>query len=86
MRKTVETDGVRLSYVDRPGRPRARAHPGQLQRRATWAETVNAMPADLRLILTEVRGHGQSWPPPVDGTIEQFADDVTQIADHEHLD
>ena len=87
MRKTIESDGARLSYVDRPSDgPVLVLVPGSFSDVHQWDELVNALPMELRLILVEVRGHGQSWPPPMDGTIEQFAQDVVQIADQENLD
>ncbi|MCK5457477.1 MAG: alpha/beta hydrolase, partial [Melioribacteraceae bacterium] len=50
-----------------------------------WNEVIPVLGKDLNLILIEVRGHGKSWPPPIDGTIEQLAKDVILVADNEKL-
>ena len=87
MRKAIEVDGTRLSYVERPGGgPVLVLIPGSFNDVRQWDEVVDALPTEWRLILFEVRGHGQSWPPPANGSIEQFAADVIQIADREGLD
>ena len=87
VQKAIQVDGTRMSYVERPGSgPVLVLIPGSFNDVHQWGEVVDVLPAELRLILTEVRGHGRSWPPPVDGSIEQFAADAIQIADHEDLD
>ena len=87
MRKAIAAGAARLSYVDRPGAgPVLVLIPGSFSDVHQWDEVVDGLSADLRLILVEVRGHGRSWPPPVDGTIEEFGEDVVRIADGERID
>lgn len=51
-----------------------------------WNEIIPILGKDLNLILVEVRGHGKSWPPPLNGTIEQLAKDVMAIADKSNIE
>ena len=86
MKKSIESDSARLSYVDRPGDgPALLLIPGSFEDVHQWDALIEALPTDLRLILVEVRGHGESWPPMVGATIEQFGRDVAHVADHEGL-
>ena len=86
IRKTIEFDNVKLSYVVRSGNgPTLILIPGSFSDANQWNEVIPVLGKDLNVILIEVRGHGKSWPPPIDGTIEQLAKDVMLVADNEKL-
>ena len=86
IRKTIEFDNVKLSYVVRSGDgPTLILIPGSFSDANQWNEVIPVLGKDLNLILIEVRGHGKSWPPPIGGTIEQLAKDVMLVADNEKL-
>ena len=75
-------DGGKLAYYESPGDgPCLVLIPG------SWGDyrvfdTLRAnLPGDWRLIVVELPGHGASWPPAEDGSIERFADDVQQAVD-----
>ena len=87
IRKTIEQDNIRLSYVVRPGEgPTLILIPGSFSGVHQWDEVMAGLDKDLNLILVEVRGHGQSWPPAENGSIELFAADVKSVADAEKLE
>jgi len=64
----------------RPG-PTAVLVPGSFQSAAQWDGVVARLGEDLDLVIVELRGHGESWPPPRNGSIEQFAGDVLVAVD-----
>ncbi len=71
----------RVSYLHRPGSgPVLILIPGSFSDAHQWDEIVPRLPASWRLVLVDLRGHGHSWPPPADGSIEQFGRDVAAIA------
>lgn len=81
-RGSIATEEGRVSYVHRPGEgPSLILIPGSYSDSNQWTETVKGLPSDLELILFEIRGHGESWPPPANGSIEQFAQDALKVAD-----
>ncbi len=85
--KMIEFDNIKLSYLVRPGNgPTLILIPGSFSDANQWNEVIPVLGKDLNLILIEVRGHGKSWPPPIDGTIEQLAKDVILVADNEKLE
>ena len=86
IRSHAVTDGALLAYYVR----------GDVQRGSTLVlvpEThgdrsqfyerafLDALPADLPLVVIESRGQGRSWPPPAPGqaTIERYGSDVLEI-------
>jgi pimeloyl-ACP methyl ester carboxylesterase len=85
-RKQIPTDEGHISYQVRrgPGPPLILI-PGSFNDNRQWDEVVAGLDSNLTLVLVELRGHGQSWPPPANGSIEQFAQDVKRIADAEGL-
>lgn len=88
-RVRIPLDEGHLSYTVRGGTVRGGRGasliliPGSFNDSRQWAEVVPALDPSLNLVLVELRGHGQSWPPAADGSIEQFAQDVLRVADHE---
>jgi pimeloyl-ACP methyl ester carboxylesterase len=72
----------RISYLHRPGSgPTVVLIPGSFSDAHQWDSMLASLPASWRLVLVELRGHGHSWPPPGNGSIEQFGEDVVAIAD-----
>lgn len=87
LRKQISVDEGHVSYEVRRGSgPALILVPGSFNGSDQWAKIVQGLDEDLTLVLVEVRGHGHSWPPPENGSIEQFAQDVVRIADAEKLD
>ena len=85
--RLVLEPGHHLSYLLRPGSgPTLVLIPGSFSDSRQWDGVLPGLSADLQLVLIELRGHGDSWPPPVDGSIEQFAEDVLRILDALNLD
>ena len=60
--------------------------PGSFQDAAQWDGVVARLSEDLDLVIVELRGHGESWPPPRNGSIEQFAGDVLVAIDALSID
>ena len=86
VRKMIEFDDVKLSYVVRPGDgPTLILIPGSFSDVNQWNEVIPVLGKNMNLILIEVRGHGKSWPPPINGTIEQMAKDVMVVANNEKI-
>lgn len=85
-RQQIQTDEGHISYQVRRGAgPPLILIPGSFNDNRQWDEVVAGLDPNLTLVLVELRGHGQSWPPPANGSIEQFAQDVKRIAGAESL-
>lgn len=87
-RHFVEVKDAKLSYVLRKAAgPTLLLIPGSFESADTWLGVVAKLDSKLQVVLVELRGHGQSWPPPTvdSGTIPQFARDVFACADHAGL-
>jgi pimeloyl-ACP methyl ester carboxylesterase len=80
---SIPTDEGRINYSIRPrSGPRLVLIPGSLNDRRVYSEVVKRLDHDVHLTIAEIRGHGGSWPPPRNGSIEQFAADAIAIMDH----
>jgi pimeloyl-ACP methyl ester carboxylesterase len=87
-RHFVERDDSKLSYVARQGvEPTLVLIPGSFDGAEGWLAVVAKLDPGRRVVIVELRGHGQSWPPPsgATGTIEQFAGDVLACTDDDGL-
>src|SRR5262245_38701406 len=85
-RRSVVLGDARISYVNRPGSgPVLVLIPGSFVDSDDLAGVVAGLNAQLSVFIVELRGHGESWPPPSGGTIEQFASDVLAAADHAEI-
>ncbi len=42
---------------------------------------IEQLDAALSVVVVDLRGHGGSWPPPTNGSIELFAQDVLHVVD-----
>jgi len=84
---TVPVAEGHLAFRHRPGDgPCLALVPGTFYDSSQWAETIPHLDPALELILIEVRGHGESWPPPSNGSIELFAEDMLRVADAAGVD
>lgn len=82
-RDHVSVDGAEISYVIRQrSGPVLVLVPGSLVGAEDWAGVVASLDSDLTIMIVELRGHGASWPPPENGSIESFAADVLQAIGH----
>jgi pimeloyl-ACP methyl ester carboxylesterase len=87
VRSQIATNEGHVSYeVRKRFGPPLILIPGSFNCSDQWKAAVQGLDRDLTLVLVEVRGHGQSWPPPANGSIEQFAQDVLRIADAEKIE
>jgi pimeloyl-ACP methyl ester carboxylesterase len=87
-RHFVEVKDAKLSYVLRKAAgPSLILIPGSFESADTWLGVVAKLDPKLQIVVVELRGQGQSWPPPSaeSGTIPQFAKDVLACADHAGL-
>lgn len=85
-RHFVPTDEGKISYLRRTGSgPTVILIPGSFSDAEQWEGVVSLVPDTMPLVIAELRGHGGSWPPPADGSIEQFAADILSIADDMRL-
>lgn len=85
-RSRVDVDGGWLSCLRRGGAgPTSRSAlvliPGSYDDARTFAGMLERFDADREIVVVELRGHGGSWPPPADGSVEQFAGDVLRAVD-----
>lgn len=87
VRKQIPTDEGHISYEVRAGAgPRLILIPGSFNDNRQWDDVVPRLAPNIQLLLVELRGHGQSWPPPANGSIEQFGADVVRVAENEGWD
>ena len=60
--------------------------PGSYSAASQWDDVVARLDPDWTVTLIELRGHGDSWPPPSNGSIEQFAVDCVSVLDTLDID
>ena len=83
----VDVDGARLSYVSRPADGSALVLiPGSFGTHEVYSDVVPKLDPGIHVVIVNLRGHGESHPPPVDGSIEQFAEDVLAVVDSAGLE
>ena len=82
VRNRVSVEGAEISYVVRQrSGPVLVLVPGSLVGADDWTQTVASLDPDLTIVIVELRGHGKSWPPPHNATIESLANDVVRAVD-----
>ena len=75
-------DGGKIAYYIREGRgPCLVLIPGSWSGHDVFDAMVRSLDPDLRLVIVELRGCGESWPPTLDASIELFAEDVLRVID-----
>ncbi len=75
-RRRNTDEGHICYYVSRCSSPALVAIPGSFGDAGSLGKVVGKLDPDLSLLIVELRGHGNSSPPPRNGSIEQFATDV----------
>ncbi len=87
IRKRIILDEGCLSYVFRPGTAVTFVLlPGSFNDSSAFKDVVSFLDREMQLLIVELRGHGESWPPPKNGSIEQFALDVLKVVDEMELE
>lgn len=87
VRRRIDLDEGHLSYLCRPGGgPTVILIPGSFDDSFAFKDIVNLLDREMGLVVVELRGHGESWPPPKDGSIEQFARDILSVVDEMRLE
>lgn len=83
VRRRIRLVEGHLSCVLRPAAgPTLVLIPGSFSSAAAWDEVAAGLPPDISLVIVELRGHGDSWPPPPPGaSMEDLAADVLVAAD-----
>lgn len=82
VRHSVGVPGAKISYLVRQrSGPMLVLIPGSFNTASVFAEMIRSLNSDLSIMVVEMRGHGGSWPPPVHGSIPQFAGDVLRAVD-----
>ena len=84
VRKQIALETGHLSCVVRRGMgPVLVLIPGSFSDVWQWDDVIACLAAELTVVVIELRGHGQSWPPPPPekSSIEQFALDVLHAVD-----
>ena len=83
---TIEAPGATIAYHVRDGGgPPLVLIPGSFNAAGALRDIVDNLGADAHVVVIELRGHGGSWPPPENGSIELFARDVLRVLDHLEL-
>lgn len=83
---TIEAPGANIAYHVRDGSgPPLVLIPGSFNAAGALGDIVDSLDADLHVVVIELRGHGRSWPPPENGSIELFAQDVLRVVDRLQL-
>ncbi len=87
-RHFVEVKDATISYALRKrAGPTLVLVPGSFDSAESWLGVVANLNHAIQVAIVELRGHGQSWPPPTvhSGSIEQFAKDVLACTDDARL-
>ncbi|HEU0119960.1 MAG TPA: alpha/beta fold hydrolase [Bryobacteraceae bacterium] len=75
-------DGAKIAYYVREGKgPNLVLIPGSWGDRQVFDSFIQALPDNLRVVVVELRGHGDSQPPAGNPTMETLADDVLAAVD-----
>ena len=81
-RHAIDVPGAVIAYYVRAGKnPPLVMIPGSFNAAGALRAIIEQLDAALSVIVVDLRGHGGSWPPPTNGSIELFAQDVLQIVD-----
>ena len=75
-------DGGRLVYYHWPSDgPSLLLIPGSWSEYRQYDAVRAHLDQDVNLVIVELPGHGRSWPPAIEGSIENFAHDVLRVTD-----
>ena len=77
-----EAGGGRIGWSARGGREGPLVLiPGSFDDRGVFAPLIERLGDGMAVCVVELPGHGRSWPPAVDGSIERFAEQVVGVLD-----
>ena len=77
-----ESDGGRIGWSARGGREGPLVLiPGSFDDRVVFAPLIDRLGDGMAVSVVELPGHGRSWPPAADGSIERFAEQVAGVLD-----
>lgn len=80
-------DGTRLAYYIRDANgPTLVLIPGSWGDYRVYNHLAEYLDTNLRLVIIELRGHGDSAPATMNGSMELFADDVLKVIEHLQLE
>lgn len=86
VQRTIKAPGATIAYHERDGcGPPLVLIPGSFNAAGAFRDIISRLDAALHVVVVELRGHGRSWPPPANGSIELFAQDVLQVLDRLRL-
>ena len=75
-------DGGKLTYYHWPSKgPSLLLIPGSWSEYRQFDAIRNYLKEHIDLVIVELPGHGNSWPPALKGSIENFANNVLQVTD-----
>ena len=75
-----ETGGGRIGWSARGGSEGPLVLiPGSFDDRSVFAPFIERLGDGMAVCVVELPGHGRSWPPAVDGSIERFAEQVAGV-------
>ena len=78
----TQVNGITIAYSDQgTGLSIVFLHDFPLNR-TMWAQQVDALASEFRVITVDLRGHGESDAPLWRYTLDQSADDVSALLDH----
>ena len=81
-RHAIDVPGAVIAYHVRAGKnPPLVMIPGSFNAAGALRAIIEQLDAALSVVVVDLRGHGGSWPPPTNGSIELFAQDVLQVVD-----
>ena len=85
-RRKMQVETGHFSYLLRPGSgPPLVLIPSSFNDSFSLKEVIDLLDGKRQLVVVELRGHGGSWPPPKNCSIEVFARDVLRVADAEEF-
>ena len=80
---SIDVPGAVIASHVRAGRaPPLVLIPGSFNAAGALKPMIDVLDPALSIIVVDLRGHGGSWPPPTNGSIELFAQDVLHVVDH----
>jgi pimeloyl-ACP methyl ester carboxylesterase len=84
---TAVIEGMKLAWAERPGNePSLVLIPGTFNDCRIYSAVVASLDPERRTVIVEHAGHGSSWPPDPNASIERCADQVIFVLDRLKID
>jgi len=81
-KETIEYDAGLLSFVISPGTgPVIILIPGSFANHRDFVYVLRELDPMFTVVIVELPGHGDSWPPPKNGSVEGLAESVFRVTD-----